>query len=300
MLRISTNPLDASAWETAVDLDTSFGLELYTYSNPVQLTDETNDPIYLFFRSGNGAGAAQYYAKSDDGGGTWAAPVQWLVAAAGRPYLKLAKTSESRIDFLITNGHPTSISTSLYHGYYEAGNWYQSDGTLVGDVGDMPFAPSDFTLVYDGSTVRGWDWDIARGADGHPRVLFAIFPETTDHRYYYGRWTGTAWVTTEICTGGTHLYADERYYSGGLSFDHDTPDRVFASRESGGAWNIWRYTTTDNGVTWAGTALTTGSGTRIRPYVVAGASEPKLLYLSGTYTTYSDYNMRIVIVRSDV
>jgi hypothetical protein len=297
-LRISTNAQDASAWDAEVDLAAQLGTVFMSYTNPIQLTGEANEPIYLFYRGApSGTDWTGYYTKSEDGGETWSAAVNWIDNAPARPYWRFVRNGTDRIDFIVASGSPPSTSpASVYAGYYQGGSWYKLDGTLVGDEDDMPFAPSDFTLIHNGLTVKGWVWDIAIGADGHPRYLYTTYPTLDNHRYNYARWTGTELVIAEICEAGGYLYADETYYSGGITFDHSNPNVVIASRESGGNWNIWRYTTSDDGVTWAGIQLTGGGGKKFRPVIVRGATgEPKLLYVEGTYTSYTNYDTKIAL-----
>ncbi len=71
-MRVSTNALDATAWEAEAALDSSLGMDSYTYANPIQLTGETNDPIWLFFRGDppGATGWGHYYSKSEDDGAT--------------------------------------------------------------------------------------------------------------------------------------------------------------------------------------------------------------------------------------
>src|SRR6185312_8935658 len=92
---------------------------------------------------------------------------------------------------------------SLYHIYYTGGNYFKSDGTPI--VTSLPLGSSDLTRVWDGSSLRGWNWDLAMGADGNPVVVFAVLVTNSDHRYYYGRWNGSAWVTTQIAAAGSFL-----------------------------------------------------------------------------------------------
>lgn len=288
-LAISTNPDDPSAFGTPVNLDSQFGGGPYSYANPYQLTGETNDPIFVFYRSGVSTAWSTYYSRSNDGGTTWAAQTRLLDgAASGRPYFKGVVNGTTRIDFAVTDGSPGSVSTnSIRHFYYEGGSWFQSDGT---NIGTPPFDTlTDLTTVYDGASVRAWNWDIQIGSDGHPRILYATFPTTTDHRYHYARWTGSAWVSTEICAAGTYLYAAEPYYSSGMCLDPDDVNVVYASRESAGVRTLWRYVTADNGATWSGTSL---GITGIRPFVVDG----HMLYLDGRYTTYTDYMTRVKVL----
>jgi len=283
---------DPSSFSTT-DIASSLGMGSYSYALPIQLVGETNEPIFVFFRGGTTPTWSAYFSKSTDGGTTWPAATRLLDGdpSTGRPYLKACRNGSTRIDFACTDGHPASVSTnSIRHFYYEAGGWYASDGT---SIGAPPFdTATDLTTVYNGSTNRAWIHDIKIGSDGHPRVVFAVFVSTTDHRYYYGRWTGSAWVTSQICTAGTKLYAAEDYYSGGVCLDSDDPNIVYASRgQGGGRWALYKYVTSNGGTSFAETDMGIDG---IRPFHIKGAEA--IAALNARYVTFSNYRSRVALL----
>jgi hypothetical protein len=302
-LSVSSAADSVAGFAAATNLDGSLGGSIYSYPTLIQLVDEANDPIYLFWREGNNSSTyAFYYSVSTSDGATWAAGTRFVENGSGpsswqRPYFIYAKNGGARIDFACTDGHPSTVATnSIYHFYYEGGNFYKSDGTLIGGTGDLPLTPADMTKVYDGTTVRGWTWDIAIDSSGYPVIVYATFPTAaSDHRYRYARWTGSAWTDNEICTAGGPLYAAEPYYSGGVTVDKVDPSIVWASRNTGGQWEIYRYATGDNGATWTNTAITSGSSqVQARPYCPPGKSM-RPVWWTGTYSSYTSYNLRLVI-----
>lgn len=294
--RVSNAADNVDGWAAESTLDASLGLETYSYANPVQLTDETNDPIYLFTRGDpvGGVGWGLYYSKSEDNGATWAAATRFIDNGSERPYLKLAQNGNARIDLAFTDGHPDVVSTnSIYHGYYEGGNLYQSDGTLVGAIGSGPYTPSQFTKVYDGATDHAWIHDIKIDGSGNPVLVYAIFPTTTDHRYRYAKWNGSAWSDNQICTAGTYLYSGQPHYSGGVYINPDDVNTVYASRDTGdGVHQIWRCVTADGGANWTLTKLTSGSDKAFRPVAAGG----KVFYVTGRYTSFIDYDTHIGVL----
>lgn len=293
-LRVSVNANDPRTWQDEVDLYTELGSgAYYTYANPVQLTGETNDPIYLFYRLMHN----MWCAKSEDDGVNWTS-YQLLANGAKRPYLHVVANGTERIDIVCSTGHPNEITCSIYHGYYQGGNWYQSDGTLVGAVGDAPFAPNEFALVYDGTTTNAWNHDIAIDGNGNPVIVFATFPTpASDHRYNYARWTGEAWDVHQIATAGGPLYAAETYYSGGAVLDPLNVTTVFCSRQVDGIWHIYKEVTADGGATWTETAMTTDANNSIRPFVIRGhGGTRQVVYMRGTYTSYTNFATRAHII----
>ena len=295
--RVSTNPEDASAWDSETGLSATLGLITYTYPNPVQLLDETDDPIYLFFRSDSGSGLQYFFAKSTDGGATWAAATK--VWNQIRPYNHIVKNGEGRIDFAVNTTHPNVAINDLYHCYYEGGSWFQTNGTLI--TATPPFDVSSGTLIYDASAngdVRCWTWDIAIDGSGHPVIVYATFPDTeTDHRYRYARWNGTSWDDNEITpAGGGYLYAAEEYYSAGVCLDHTDPNVVYLSKKVAGIYQIHRYTTSDGGSSWTAVQLTNRAQDCLRPRSVRSHSGSKrLLYWTGVYSTFTDFNPTVIL-----
>jgi hypothetical protein len=287
---LSTNANDPTAWGAAVDIDSSLALAGYSYANAYQLTDEANDPIYLFFRADDAGTKHYYYSTSTDSGATFAAATKLLSnngdSVNFSPYVKIVQNGNARLDFFCTDGHPSSTATnSVYHFYYEAGGFKKTDGTAL----VLPITPAThLSKVYDGTTNRGWVWDCAINTSNHPVLVYTAHNSTTDHRYRFARWTGSAWAGGEICTAGSHLYTGEVYYSGGIAIDPDDVSTVYASRQISGVHQIWRYTTSDFS-TWTGEQITKGKRS-FRPYIIRGqTTEPRLAFVEGNYGTFTSY-----------
>lgn len=294
--RISTNPYDISAWGAQVILAVTTPI---TYFNPHYLS--ATGKTYMHYRSGGSLGGTIDRNCRAFDGTTWDAERTWIAQPVNGawPYIRSASNGVDRIDFLITDRHPIQGLSSVYHCYMKLDGatelFYKSDGTLIGAG---PVTPPDCTLIYDGSTIRGWVWEITYGADGHPRVVFTRFPSTTDHRYMFSRWTGSAWTApVEITTAGTYLYSGEPYYSGGIGFDGRDPNTVYLSKQVGSAWEVQAWKTTDDGATWAlSTHVTTDSGVKnCRPWSPRShGTHGDVLFWSGTYLSYTNYNTSIV------
>jgi hypothetical protein len=299
-MRISTNPEDATAWGARVDLNSQIGDGGYTYPCPFQLTGEVGAPIYLFYRGDivHGVTNGFYYTKSLDDGATWSARTLAITAISGRPYFQVKQKTSTRIDFLASTDHPAeAANVSIYHFYFEGGVFHKTDGTVIGAG---PIYVTDGSLVFDGTGIGSWCWDIGWDASGNPIGAFVSFPSTTDHRYHYCRWTGSAWLQWQIVAAGTHLpdtvSRPAPHYSGGITLDG--PDAVYCSREVGGTWEIYRYVSADQGATWTmQQQLTSGSGSTInmRPVVPWGGAHADIpvVWCVGTYTDWSTFRMRI-------
>lgn len=269
------------------------------YAAPFYLPGESGK-MMNFFRIGTPTGPnwGWGYSQSTNGGTTWGPAVAMTPTGANRPYMKAARLGPSRIDVFMNDGHPADIATnSLYHFYYDNSLWKKSDGTALGAFPLTPGAAT-MTRIYDGSGGggRSWIWDAGSDpATKRPVAAFATFPTTSDHRYYQARYNGTAWVNSEVCTGGdspNYLYAAEPYYSGGIALDPDNVNQVFVSRRVGTIFQIFKYVF--NGTVWTGTQLTNDTQHNFRPYIIRGTRT--MVYCRGRYSTYSDYNTRIQLM----
>ena len=306
-LSVSSAAEDISAFAARVDLASSLvRVTGFTYPNPVQLTSETNEPIWLFYRDPvNSSTTTMRYSKSTDGGATWAAHSTLFETASRSSYWKVATNGTDRIDFAASDGHPMyDPNVSIYHWYYKSGNIYKTDGTLIGAIGTATLTPSDVTLVYSGATTTSWIWDVF--FDGtNPYVTYTTYPgnDGSDHRANYARWTGSAWdthevdaigtyVPTAIASGGSQL---EVFYSGGVILDRSDHNVVYIAKGlGGGRWDIYRCVTANGGTTWTKTALTS-SGKNIRPVGVRNYDDKlQVMWMSGTYASYTSFNVASV------
>jgi hypothetical protein len=292
--RVSTNPEDASAWGPEVSLGGALGGSQYTYPSPLYTSADSR--LYLFYRNHISGNASWRYNVSHDGGETWGSSGTTLHPLI---YSKIESNGVDRVDVACSN-HPRGGADicKIRHLYRHDDAWRRSDGTVLS--GTPPFAADDLTLVYDGGDKPVWIWDIAYDGSGNPVVVFAKFESTSDHRYWYGRWTGAGWDCHEICAAGGSIHVGnypsgvpQEQYSGGIVLDHADPSRVYCSRQVAGQWEIYRYVTADGGSTWAETAITSGSTVKqVRPVVVRGHADGlEVLWLSGRYTTYVDYDL---------
>lgn len=292
--RVSTNPEDISAFDAEVDLDASLGGAAYTYPSPVQLLSEANDPIWLFYRDPvDDNTTAMRYSKSTDGGATWAAQTLLYSDSGRSAYWKVTSDGLGRIDFAVSDGHPFYDATvKIGHFYYEGGTFYQTDGSAF--VGAPPYDFTDVSEIYAGSP-KGWVWDVAvDSVTGYPRVTYSTWPSKDDARLHWARWTGTAWESHEVATGGSKDFAqNQSYYTGGIVLDHEDTNVVYCSREIDGQYEMWRYTTADNGSTWTGEQLTFRSGgINIRPVSIRnhGANLAALWLYAPYYAGYLTYS----------
>lgn len=243
--RVSTSPLDISAWGAeqtfSVSTDNTYNLQAYL---------STPNRYYVCFR----AAAAGSRVRSTQDWVTWDTERTWVQNGTERPYVVWRSNGIDRIDVFFSSGHPNEVVSSLYHAYVlvdavGAEIWYKSDGTLIGAG---PVTPGNATLVYEGSTYDGWNSDILVGRDGFPRVLFQQYRDVgVDHRHMYSRLTDAGWTTpVEVCAAGGYLYATQVWSDGQACFDAQNPDVVYASVTVAGKKRLQEWRTDDHGASW--------------------------------------------------
>ncbi len=282
----------------------------FTYAHLFQLTGEagTPKPIYFTVRYHNFGGLPFVgMARSVDDGVNWTdidgtANAQSLLAEI--TYHKAVLNGTDRIDFIASN-HPEDTDPvygvqGIYHFYYQGGSLYQTDGTLIGVVGDGPqgggsYARSALTEVDDGSGGTPWLWDIAVDSSHNPVLVYVVYEDpypTGRWHYEYARWTGSAWEHFEIADAGTKFAATSNpahgsQYAGGVVLDQEDPTICYFSSNHGTTFHeIYRAVVAgDDSV--AVTAITSDSlEMQIRPIPVYDAANIKVLWNNGTYTDY--------------
>jgi hypothetical protein len=293
--RLSTNPEDVSSFAAEVNIDASLGGTAYSYPALIQLTGETNDPVYLFVRPvSGGSGQSWGYATSTDGGATWSALTTFFSVSGRWGYVTLVPNGDARIDLFVQDGSAGAgdATVSVYHGYLEGGSWKKSDGTAAGS---LPLDETDLTLVESGAA--GGSRHIASLAIdpelGTPIVVYKRFPTATSADYWWSRWTGSAWSTPSLVADDGHFAVN--YQSGDVTIDQGNPFIVYASRDVAGTMQLFRYHTRDRGATWEEVQLTDGADDVIFPLSPhnRGAALP-MLAMRGSWTNATTYSVDTV------
>lgn len=271
------------------------GDRLFTYSNPMLLPAEGNR-LYLFWRS---QFTHQAFATSDDLGKTWSPARILLEEPNQRPYVKYAASNDT-IAMAFTRSHPDESSTGIYYMSYWNNAFFRADGTAIGGMEELPFAPAQTELVVDPAVLGGSAWvlDVALGADGNPVIAYVATGET--HRYHYVRFDGMQWHDTVLTDAGPGIAGDAREpsYSGGMALDHSDPTTAYLSRRVGDHNVVERWRTTDGGATFTSEAIAQDTSVdNLRPVVPLGLGpdDPvRTLWMSGTYRYFTDFATSIV------
>ncbi len=307
--KISQKPYDISSWTeeyfTGQNIE---GWAAYCYSNPVMLSGEANR-IYLFWRGGN---FRPNFSTSDDLGKTWT-PAQTLIdhkegEKMVRPYVKIANNGKDKIHIAFTDGHPRDEDkNSIYYIYIKNGQLHKASGEIIASLTGLPVQPSQANKVYDATKTKqkAWIWDVAEDKNGNPALVYAVFPDDSNHIYYYSVWSDGAWVTHEIVNAGgwfpttpEKAIEPEPNYSGGIVFDHENPSVVYLSRKINGVFEIEKWVTKNQGKSWKVYPVTQNSeNDNIRPFAVRNATKGndlQVLWMNNHhYRYYTDYHTSI-------
>jgi hypothetical protein len=306
--RLSTSAGDPSSWTNEALFVHAAGL---TYSNLHHLRGTGR--TYNFCRAINYDPCVMW---SDDDGATWHGDGKLLSegGSSDRPYVKYASDGVARVHVLTSNRHPRNFDNSIYHGYVEADRLHRSDGTVIdANVLDgVGQPPVNLTPVFQAGSVwngtvmrRGWTIDLQADADGTVRALFQARANgsNADHRLFFGRYDGSAWNVHEVCRLGGYLYAAEDDYTGLAALQPNHPDTLHVSTKvdprNGAAlahYEIFTGVTANFGASWTWTPVTENSSVdNLRPIVpMWDAEREALLWLRGTYTTYTNYHLAVV------
>lgn len=288
--RISTNPEDISAWGAATNIDSQLGGGGYTYPVLVQLLSEPSDPIYLFYRDFQGGTTGVLcMSTTTNGGTTWAAQTEVFKNPGRYSYWQVRSNGLDRIDFAITDGSFEVDDASVYHFYYEGGDYFQSDGTLI--VASLPLGPSDVTQIYSGSTAGArYVSDLA--IDGTDiAVTFPVFVPS-DTGYRYARWNGSNWTAHSVVSAGQ---TGDPWIEGGVVIDPANIDRLLLSRYVSGQWQMFDYLTPDAGSTWGDVQITRTADASFYPsFVRDGAPGLRAMWMYGTAVAYTDWDAAVI------
>ncbi len=309
----SKNPEDITRWEEEVILLPKDSKNRYCYVNPVMLSDE-NHRIYLFGRNivrndkGIYTDTRTYCIYSDDLGETWSEEVNILDNSeySSRQYVKITSDNRSRIDFLFTNGHPTSKEdVSVFHMYYEKGDFKQTDGEYIASFSSKkPVKVSGINKIHDAAKepIRAWIWDIALDSENKPVVAYALYSSPANHLYYHARWDGKKWKKTKIANGEKYFTIIkpgkkllEPHYSGGIVLDQSDLNSVYLSRKINGKFEIEKRTIKESGTQERQPITANSAKDNARPYVVVKEDNKTsfLLWMEGDYYHYTDFNTSI-------
>lgn len=259
-----------------------------TYTYPMLAYTSANSRLWLFIRWAEASHAGIYAQYSDDGGSTWS-PLGYLTDFASPTstvYSAFASNGVDRIDFAVTDGPPEQAGGyGLWHFYMdETGACFDSDGTPITAV----LTTSEMTEIV-ADTGDSYPYAMSYTANGRP-VIAAQSKNVNPVEIYEWRWSGSAWARHNIDTSDP--ISPSILSVGGGSHDPGDSLRFITGKVVSGVQQIWLYTSTDDGVTWSGSQLTTTGATPNSPvYVQNAGAELTWLWFIGTFTSSSNFDV---------
>jgi len=251
-----------------------------------------------------------------------------LLNSEGRPYLKYTGNSNgTKVHVVATDQHPRNADNSIYHGVMDGRVLFDTNGkALDQDLSDQDAVePTALTLVFEGDADNAaWMADVEIDDNDRPVIAFSVqkdgrgLPQGSggfDHRYHLARPGPDGWRQYEIAYAGERLYPREDDYTGLVAIDPedvnhlvistnadpDTGVPLISRADNRRHYEIFEGKSTDGGKTFAWQALTKNSTVdNIRPIIPAWTGDQRVvLWMRGSYTTYTDFDTQIVGVLQD-
>jgi hypothetical protein len=297
-LRLANNPNDGSSWGTeyTYNWETISGLQdtiSSSYTNVYYLTGEGTGMgrLYNIIRVFTRTPCISY---SDDRGVTWKYMGRLNKPVGGATYSnfyhKFKGNGVDRIDFIGCEQHPRNYNNSIYHGYIKGGKAYNSYGTVIDSnlynqdaCSVQAYTPIFITDPCQLSWHTGWTNELELDKNGYPVCLYQTRYGTQpwgsgpnppdqqnkgayDHRFFYGRFNGTTWTSTELAKMGVGLHTPEQDYIGMGCIHPNDVNIVYISTNFDpatdvniGMREIFKGVTYDKGLTWDWTQITFNS-----------------------------------------
>jgi fibronectin-binding autotransporter adhesin len=198
-------------------------------------------------------------------------------------------------------------------------------GGNQGDIASgsgLSYLPTDFTpivkanAVYNGIDLTGkyvgWATSMQLDSSGKPYLGFVVVDNTTgaygnDLEYYYAHLVGNSWEVSRVGYAGYPLYNGQNQYAGLMAVDPTNPNTIYFSADVNPAtgasllgpdghqhYQILEGTTNNGGSSWTWNQITDTSSDNIRPEVVAGSGKEALVWMQGSYTSYTSFNTSMV------
>ena len=246
-----------------------------------------------------------------------------LLNSEGRPYLHYAGNADgTKIHVVATDQHPRNFDNSIYHGVMDGKSLLDSQGHILDqDLSDQDaVGPAALTVVFQGDADNvAWMADVEIDEKDQPVIAFSVqkdgrgLPQGSgglDHRYHLARLGPDGWQQHEIAYAGERLYVREDDYTGLVAIDPEDVNHLVISTNADPVsglplisaaddkrhYEIFEGQSSDGGKTFTWQALSKNSTVdNIRPIIPAWENDQRVvLWMRGTYTTYTDFDTQIV------
>jgi hypothetical protein len=335
--RLATYANDGSTWgnEQTINWQTLSGITggTLSYTNIHYLSAEGTGQgrLYNIVRLYDVTPCISY---SDDRGTTWHFMGRLNSPVGGATYSnfyhKFSSNGVDRIDFIGVEKHPRDNNNSVFHGYIKGGKSYNSYGVVIDNTLYDMDAPSiqAYTPVFIAGDPytdpdayhTGWSNEMELDKDGYPVGLYQTRHGTTpwgdssgswgnigaaDHRFFYARFDGSTWTSTELCKLGGGLHNPEQDYTGMGCIHPNDANIVYVSTQFDPRDDIeyqyreiFKGVTPDKGLTWNWTQITFNSTqNNTRPAIPKwDANNTAVVWTRGNWqqTSYENYDLTVM------
>lgn len=303
--RVALNPGSIEDWGPIyrVTPQKSQNSTFISYVNPLLVSGKLN----IFYR---GLQRAPTVTRSVNGSDFTTGRTVVYTPGNQRPYAKYVSDGK-KVFLTFTEGHPSEYNlgngTRVWFAALAGNNkLFDAHNQLLGST---PLMTTKTQLVYQGKT-PAWVHDIAISKEGNPVIVFATFPTVNAHVYNYAIFKAGKWKVSKIVDAGPYISYEpfstgriETYYSAGITINKENPSIVYLSRKVGPHYEIERWKTKTNGLTWQSQPVTSSSKVdNVRPFFLPKASsnskaEINLAWLNGDYANYLEFKTYVVGAR---
>lgn len=217
------------------------------------------DKLFLWTRTS--VDSSWYLTTSTDGGASWATCASSIKTDTVNNYSVFWSNDDDVVWVAFNECKPNGTepyNRAIYCVQYDGTNFKEPDGTTIGTAIPNRAAITGDSVLFaqTADVIKRSVIDIMAGADGHPRVLYYVYPdadEATNHELWHARWTGSAWVHSQVCDEGpSWVPSPSESYAGAAQFCRADINELATCVSTGvGKKEVQIWRTTDNGATWA-------------------------------------------------
>lgn len=277
-----------------------------SYANLFYLS--STNTLYLWTRIATNSSWS--LSTSTDGGATWSAFSQSIRTNISNNYNVFWGNDVDRIWMAGNECKPNGtepFNRAIYCYQFDGTNFIRPDGTIIGTSIPNRAAITGSSILFEqtGDNIKRSVIDIMAGSDGHPRILYYVYPnanESINHELWHARWTGTEWAHHKVVDEGpAWVPFPSESYPGAAQFNRANINELATCVSTPtGKKEVQTYETSNNGASWIRTDHVTRKSIEhnSRPRYPHGmtpalAAKPKTPYLfwmgNGAYPDFRTY-----------
>ncbi len=285
----------------------------FTASNNTtyQVTMDIGGTIWVLNRVSLPHWAVRTSTAWDVSGITWGPERAYVGSTDGKQMYTAAVDVGTTIRTACCN-HPVNGSgmQGIYYGEINTvtGAVTGANGAALGTLGTEINHSALQTVYVPAAGWSTWIYDVGDNPTTRELTFVTFDPANRDTTavYKYARWSGTAWVVTDIIAAGKRFVTgagDTEPYYGSVHMRRGTPGGVvYLAREASGTWYIERRTSTDLGVTWTPEVLASfvehprQNFTRVFPVEGDGSYPAEAVFVhTFRWSTFTSYRSDFVL-----